>query len=481
MNKYLRRLGYAFVIVYSLIWATLTCFRADNSAFEQAETWSIWLSHEPIDSLIRYTANGVHPPLYYLLFKGAYTLFGDETFIYRMVSVVSYLLLLVLINSYVMLKWGSGNAFLMVTLLSLMPNCVTTNIESSMYEYAMLFVACTYMLMYYAIRTHKKRYYSGVAISAILAAYTHYYALLAVILIYAGMIAYSIVRYHCEQDFRRTLLKPLISLGLFIIYCTPWNGFVIKMLISKNKSEWIQSVPSVGKALIYPYDAELFITIILSAVTLFLITAVSLAFFNVVKEPFYLRVRISKEFIWWLYIGIATVILTITIGSVFSIIFKPLFTIRCMYPCIAIIWLILIACISKIKNRGAIGLLLGVLVLIVQTRPYISTIKVERLNNTRITNTFDRLGKNGALTDSLVVYNGNELTIKSLDCYFPKSKSILIDDYDNSMEIEDGLIIISEDKLGLNDLYDLIPEKMNLIDNFQGMVCTNDEYIYIAK
>ncbi len=49
------------------------------------------------------------------------------------------------------------------------------------------------------------------------------------------------------------------------------------------------------------------------------------------------------------------------------------------------------------------------------------------------------------------------------------------------MEIEDGLIIISEDKLGLNDLYDLIPEKMNLIDNFQGMVCTNDEYIYIAK
>lgn len=231
----------AILLVISIGYLLLFCHPLIISS---DETFTLSLIHHTLSKVIYLDSLDVHPPLYYLLLKifiGLLTFWTNsvviKVMVARLFSILVTMLMFIYLTKYAKLLGFKFNNIILWIMFLLLPNVLgirflfqqMTNIR--MYALAALF---TTMLVYYLFKyCYKKQSTINwilFTLSAIAAAYTHYYAAMFVGLL---VLIYLVKSVH---DYKNgSYIKGLsISLGLLVVSYLPWLRIFYKQFINTH-------------------------------------------------------------------------------------------------------------------------------------------------------------------------------------------------------------------------------------------------------
>ena len=183
------------------------------------ELFTMGLIQHSYGSLTAFTAQDVHPPLYYYIVKLSVYLCKlimpeiNAVIVAKIVSVLPYFLLLFYTIFFLRKRFGLFPAGLFFFCILAMPQMSAYTVEIRMYSWALFFVTAAYFHAYELMRKQKGKswYLHGVLFVCygLAAAYTQYFACIAVIMLYLCLLLWFIYRYMYNKKKNNTT-KPLI-------------------------------------------------------------------------------------------------------------------------------------------------------------------------------------------------------------------------------------------------------------------------------
>lgn len=180
------------------------------------EAYSVLLVRGDVGSIIRGAASDVHPPLYYLILKMSSIFGGESLILYRVVTALAtYLNVLFLGATLIRKQWGSRVSVIYILWFGLTYGTLERSNCIRMYSWAAFFVTAAALFLFFYYNDRKK---SNIAIGASLtlcAMYTHYYALIAVFLIWLFLLVLSFIK-------RKSVLWILLGGVLVTVGYLPW-------------------------------------------------------------------------------------------------------------------------------------------------------------------------------------------------------------------------------------------------------------------
>lgn len=311
------------------------------------EAFSIRLAQQSLKDIIIFTARDVHPPLYYLFLKAGifvgYQLIGmDILFVAKLVSVLPYILLLSIWGVVVKREKGIFYTGITALLLVCMPNFLNYGLEVRMYSWALLFVTVAYVYSDRIIRYNTCKDWIVFILSCLLAAYTHYFAAVAVAVIYVYLF------FVCFLEFKRTLCA--IWGGIAVILYSPWIVVLFNQMQTVKDSYWIQSLKFEDiKGFLY-YAIAPPIGILHADEFAIGLTGVIVAV-GVVKMVIGIRNNKYTSGIAYALLGCIVTFLTVLFGIGVSVLYKPVFVNRYMFPALGCFWIGIGGIILKIRRK----------------------------------------------------------------------------------------------------------------------------------
>lgn len=171
----------AWFLLLLLAFGAVSLYLAGTFGIWFDEAYSVALSHQPLDKVLYFAAQDVHPPGYYLLLKGWETLFGDSEIALRSLSALSMVLAAGLIYRVFRSRIGARAALLIAASVMSAPLTLRYAFEARMYGLIMLVatLATITMLRLFERRPGDNRRLLMAAYGVLVAAgmYIHYYAL----------------------------------------------------------------------------------------------------------------------------------------------------------------------------------------------------------------------------------------------------------------------------------------------------------------
>lgn len=193
------------------------------------EAFGVYHARSGLDEIIEITATvEPHPPLYYAFLAFWHQLAGPSEFAIRFPSVAAGVLTAALLIRIGRTIGCKREGLLAAVLLALNPYQVNYAQEARMYGPLALFGLATIWLWLEAERSGRARYVVGSTLSAILAAYTHYYGLFLPAVIVAIFLFRRLARVQQGVPVRRWLL----SLMAFAVAVLPWLAYARRISLS---------------------------------------------------------------------------------------------------------------------------------------------------------------------------------------------------------------------------------------------------------
>lgn len=189
--------------------------------------------------LMECLASDVHPPLYYLLLKPIFDLTNGNMFCARMLSAVAGIALLWAGSLFLLHRFGIKSALFYSCFLYLNPFMIQKTTEIRMYMLAGFFTIMSGIMSYYILRESLRKHWIRFTVFSLLAAYTHYYALLAMVFLYAGLVTYFLF----TRDKKKTI-SWLICVLCTIIGYLPWLPVAWQQVTEVNHEYWITAPSS---------------------------------------------------------------------------------------------------------------------------------------------------------------------------------------------------------------------------------------------
>ena len=206
-----------------------------NDAVWYDEAYTMAMVKHTVPQICSITAQDVHPPLYYILLKLFITPFGYSLTAAKVFAALPIILTALL--GYVKLsKHINKKTGLMFSIMYLfLPVITTFSVEVRMYTLAAFFVTACALYAYEAHISGKSEYYVLFLIFGVLAAYTHYFALVSAGIIYIILFIEGIKRHE--------LKKIIISSVVTVVLYLPWLAQFIMQLADKVENEyWIDEI-----------------------------------------------------------------------------------------------------------------------------------------------------------------------------------------------------------------------------------------------
>lgn len=223
-----------FIIVFATaVLAYLGLAFSNTVWYDEAYTMAM-VKHGFAD-ICSITAQDVHPPLYYILLKIFAAPFGYSIFAAKIFSVIPLLLLIAL--GYVKLTefFDRKTGFLFALMTAFLPIMTTYAVELRMYGWAALFVTGCALYAYGAYKDEDSTDYFIFTMFGVLAAYTHYFALVS-----AGIV-YIILLIGCIR--KKQFKKFILSCAATVVLYLPWLTAFISQLAEKVTNEyWIAPI-----------------------------------------------------------------------------------------------------------------------------------------------------------------------------------------------------------------------------------------------
>ena len=301
------------------------------------EAFSLNLIKHSYAEVISLTAIDVHPPLYYLILKvvvdGVHVLLPSfpSIFVAKLVSVLAYLILMLIIATKARRDWGVYVASLAAVCLVGMSRQIDYGIEIRMYGWGMLFVTLAFLWMKNILTGKKVWAWVLFVFFGLCAAYTHYYACIAVGFLYLGLLI------GLWMNDRRRLWQWVVAAVVTAIGYLPWLLVLVRQLRTVSESYWIDDI-TLGT--VWSYIVYIF------ACPFFLLTII--AVFVATKKRKSLR---SFKDIPVAYTGILVPIGVILVGVAVSLLMRPVFYDRYILPGLCCLWIGVLILVDRLGSR----------------------------------------------------------------------------------------------------------------------------------
>lgn len=202
------------IVLFFAAFATLTGGKGVD--FDEAFSWDIIVNNN-IAGILSGTAADVHPPLYYLIVKLNFAVFGASLRVMVWASIIPVLLGMILISVFVNNRWGFKSAFLFNLVYGFSPFILHYNLNLRMYSWMDLFVLGVILVSYEIVLEHKRWHYVALFLFSIMAVYTQYFAVLPIVICYVWLFAHFLK----GKDYKG-LIKFLTVGVLDVVTYIPW-------------------------------------------------------------------------------------------------------------------------------------------------------------------------------------------------------------------------------------------------------------------
>lgn len=224
-------------IVHILMWLVGTAFLA-SGAFHTGiwfdESYTVGLMYQNIPDLIKSGMYDVHPLFYYIVLRIFAYIFGNGLITLRLFSVLCASLIALLGFTHIRRDFGEKTGFWFTFFVLFMPSTFKYALQIRMYTMTPLLVTLAAIYAYRMMKDEDKKTKNTVlfVVLSILSAYTHYYGLMAVIMINLILLVVYKVR-------KEKLKKWLIMGGIQIASYIP-GGIIFGVQISLGGANWIR-------------------------------------------------------------------------------------------------------------------------------------------------------------------------------------------------------------------------------------------------
>lgn len=332
----------------------------DSPWFDEIFT-CILIRHD-FGQIWRLTAGDVHPPLYYFLLKVFQMIFGNSLFGLRIFSAIGALALAALGMGPVRRIFGPKVGIIFSLLIVTNPMVIALSQELRMYTWAAFFLTATGLYGYLLAKTNKITDWIRFGLAGVAAAYTHYYALIAVcfinLLLFIGLMVKE----------KALIRRYILAAGLQVAAYVPWLISLIPRVIRKNfhlntvyekiaGNGWLPELSwqQLVNVLLAPYDTIFRAS---KALNLDLLSLAGFAFFLMaILIGWGLRRAFQKKAPgkWCLTLGIGVYVLTVLTGVAISLFFRPALIERYLFPLLGFLLVATAYGISQIPGRILTG------------------------------------------------------------------------------------------------------------------------------
>ena len=325
------------LVVWALALLRLNYWRIYDNTFWVDETWSIRLARMTLPDMVKKTATDMHPPLFYMLAMALNRLLGDNGPAYHLSALIPYMGILLLACTEIRRQFGLGPAFLLVTMMSLMPEPLYFNVEVRMYSLGAFLVLTAYLALHRILTRNRLPEWVIFSLASLGAAYTHYYALISVAFFYLILVIPSL---HDRAFRRRTAITWAAAVAGYL----PWLGVLLKSLVSTAGEWWLKEIPKLSECLLYFFESWYLAGLFALIVAAYLLLSARRR-----KQADEEKPLISPDTLWVLA-GLASLAGTAAVGLALSYAVRPFFVIRYLYPLTPVMFLILGFCLSRLDK-----------------------------------------------------------------------------------------------------------------------------------
>lgn len=384
ISKFIKEHILLLSVIYSVGLFSLNVLRLFDGNFWYDEAFSLGLAEKSFSGMIVGTALDVHPPFYYVILWIACRIFGFTPFVFRAVSIVPLAAVIVLSLTWVRKRFSTHAALIVITFANILETAMIFNVQARMYSWGEILMLLSFIAFYEILRNDKTAYYVLFSVSTLCGAYTHYYILIAVAFLYLTLLILAFKK-------KLSLKKVLITCAAAVVIYMPWLIVLLGTFGRTSGDYWITRIAHPVESLAFIYtdagEGNPF-GYILAAVLFPLTIAFMLKKFNILifekkengKPGFYFSLKNKKYSTLgvWFFGGLAAIMGTAVTGSLVSILVRPMYITRYIFPMAVIAWLMAGVCISLLKERTLITSILIIVVLAVNLPIYAVRITQER-------------------------------------------------------------------------------------------------------
>lgn len=319
--------GILLVAVFTLA-AVLSC---DRYGINYDEYYTMSWCRLDIVTFWKEILHDTSPFLYYLMVWSVLRLTGHSILCARLFSVLSLVVMLGVGITFVKKSFGRKAMLFYCCILYLNPFMLYKATEIRMYGWASAFVLLSGVLCYQLMAAPTKKKWVGFTVFSLLAACTHYYAVLTLVFLYLGLLCYYLFRKN-QSEIRRWFVCAAVTVVSYL----PFLLIAIAQ-IKEDNGGWIEKYDSrlgVLRELFYSQigGTEHFYILLMAGLTL-------LAFLQLLKE------RTVRNF--WSVICCSALWGILAFGIVFGELVKPILLSRYLIVAVCLLFLGVTPVISR--------------------------------------------------------------------------------------------------------------------------------------
>lgn len=341
-------------VIYAVVLFYLNFIRVFDNHVWLDEAYTGNLTRMSVLDMIHTTANDVHPPLYYLMTQAFCKIFGVRTGCLHFVSIIPLAILLIFAIVVIWDEFGPEPSIILITMLGLSDLAVRYNVEIRMYSWASLFVFFAFYAFYCIIRFDRKRDYICFSLFSLAAAYTHYYALIAVAFFYVALFIHSIFKNRAA--IKRDIIISLIAVVAYL----PWLRILLQSVRVRINNYWITDaqIPTVRNCFDFIFSEHFPGWMWRLSILMLVLTVLYESGFLIIEKTgakeFVVKIRQKlhySDLLVLIVVGLFSFVGTALVGIVVSKEITPFFVVRFMYVLALVVWLIFGIMFHKMKLR----------------------------------------------------------------------------------------------------------------------------------
>lgn len=347
-------IGPAVVLALTILVVCLNFSMMSDRVLWGDEAFSANTAHKDVDGILQvlyYWDN--HPPLFYYWLKLFGTLFGYKVPVFHLASLVPFLIGIVLALTVVRKHFGMLPAAFFVMVSGLGQACLEYNLEVRMYALAFLGVMGCFYCAYRVIADGSRKTWAGMVLWALAAAYSHYYALVAVgiMLFFTGVAVW--IKYR-----GKAWKKGVLAIVAFLIGYAPWLYFFYAGLKNVSRGWWMTEILGLDQSLEIVMGGRRMNGIVFPLVILFLLVMLvaDSSVFSAEKESVHLQkpsVKNWSDKTYAMAVGACTILGTLAFAYLLSVVMAPMLTQRYLYPLSAVAIVMLVVGSSRVLELTA--------------------------------------------------------------------------------------------------------------------------------
>lgn len=343
-----------FITFSLLICLCNAAFLYDNAIWGD-EGFSAILVRRNITGILAGTAADVHPPLYYLFLKLMVTIFGEQGIVLHLTSFIPFLCCCLIIMIFVRKKFGMIPAYIAMILTGWTGMGMVYSVEIRMYSMALLFVTMTFCIAYEVLEKENLKYWVYMAFFALLAAYTHYFALIEVAFLILAVFVVAIIKKQ-KKVYKKIIITAVICMMGYL----PWLTSLLITVKHTIKGFWLQTVPPFSESMDLTFGMMNYSRGLYIGLAILLIVKVTMQIITIKREEGSTNVYIeytpdSDNNVIMAWIAVWTILATIIFGTVFSKLIRPVMLTRYLFPMTAMAGISLGIMLQYYTKRKKIG------------------------------------------------------------------------------------------------------------------------------